>query len=175
MLSPFKTKNKMINKLLSRLGIEIWKNVPGYEGIYKISNLGRIKKIKYPGTNKIYYLKCNTKRRVAYLKINKIPKVRTIAAWMGITFLNHKPNGYVSVVDHIDNNKTNDRLYNLQIITQRRNLIKEKRNKSGYTGVAKNGKGWTAKININKIRIHLGTFKSPQEASEAYQKELNKL
>ena len=122
----------MINKLLSRLGIEIWKNVPGYEGIYKISNLGRIKKIKYPGTNKIYYLKCNTKRRVAYLKINKIPKVRTIAAWMGITFLNHKPNGYVSVVDHIDNDKSNfeKSFYKEYILSE--NNTKNKKNLKKY-------------------------------------------
>ena len=47
----------MIAKLSSRLGIEIWKYVPGYKGIYKISNLGRIKKLNYKRTNKVYYLK----------------------------------------------------------------------------------------------------------------------
>ena len=57
----------------------------------------------------------------------------------------------------------------------RKNIIKNSRNKNGYTGVAVNGKKWVAKININNKRIHLGTFKSPEEASQAYQKELNKL
>ena len=165
----------MIAKLSSRLGIEIWKDIPGYKGIYKISNLGRIKKLNYKRTNKIYYLKCNTKRCHAHLYKNGIPEMHSIAVWMAITFLNFKPNGYKIVVDHIDNDKTNDRLYNLQIITQRRNLTKEKRAKSGYTGVTISGKNWCAKININKERIHLGTFKTRKEASEAYQNALKKI
>ena len=165
----------MIAKLLSRLGIEIWKYVPGYKGIYKISNLGRIKKLNYRGTNKVYYLKCNSKRKIAYLTNNKIHKLRPISVWMAITFFYFKPNGYELVVDHIDNDKTNDSLYNLQILTQRRNLTKEKRAKSGYTGVTISGKNWCAKININKERIHLGTFKTREEASQAYQNALKKI
>ena len=165
----------MINKTLSRLGIEIWKDVLGYEGLYKISNLGKVKSLNYRGTKKTKYLKCSTKREYAHLTKNKIPKMRPISVWMAITFLNFKPNGYVSVVDHIDNDKTNDRLYNLQIITHRQNISKDAKNKSGYTGVVRSGKNWVAKININNKRIHLGTFKSPQEASQAYQKELKKI
>ena len=165
----------MIAKLLSRLGIEIWTDVLGYEGLYKISNLGRIKKLNYKRTNKIYYLKCNTKRCHAHLYKNGIPEMHSIAVWMAITFLNFKPNGYKIVVDHIDNDKTNDSLYNLQILTNRKNLTKEKRAKSGYTGVTISGKNWCAKININKERIHLGTFKTREEASQAYQNALKKI
>jgi len=165
----------MIAKLLSRLGIEIWKYVPGYKGIYKISNLGRIKKLNYKRTNKIYYLKCNTKRCHGHLYKNGIPEMHSRAVWMAITFLNFKPNGYKIVVDHIDNDKTNDSLYNLQILTNRKNIIKDSKNKNGYTGIAVNGKNWAAKININKERIHLGTFKTRKEASEAYQNALKKI
>jgi len=41
---------------------------------------------------------------------------------------------------------------------------------SNYKGVAKNGKGWSAKITVNKKRIHLGTFKTAKEAAIAYNK-----
>ena len=165
----------MIAKLLSRLGIEIWKDVPGYKGIYKISNIGRIKKLNYRGTNKIYYLKSNSKRKIAYLTNNKIHKLRPISVWMAITFFYFKPNGYEIVVDHIDNDATNDCLYNLQVISHRENISKDITNKVGYTGVRKNGKKWNAKIDVNNKRIYLGTYETPLEASQAYQKELNKI
>ena len=29
--------------------VEIWKNIPGYEGLYQVSNLGRVKSLKYRG------------------------------------------------------------------------------------------------------------------------------
>ena len=57
----------------------------------------------------------------------------------------------------------------------RKNIIKNGRNKNGYTGVAVNGKKWVAKININNKRIHLGTFKTREEASQAYQNALNQI
>ena len=33
-------------KLLSRLGIEVWKNIPEFES-YQVSNLGNVKSLKY--------------------------------------------------------------------------------------------------------------------------------
>ena len=33
----------MIAKLKSRLGIEVWKDIPEFEGLYQVSNLGNIK------------------------------------------------------------------------------------------------------------------------------------
>ena len=165
----------MIYKLLSRLGIEVWKDIPDYKGIYQVSNLGRIKNLNYRGTNKIKYLKSNVKRKRATLCKNKICKKTTIAVWMAITFLNFKPNRYIKVIDHIDNDPTNDCLYNLQILSHRENISKDIKNKVGYIGVKKNGKKWSAKILINKKRIYLGTFETAQEASKAYKKELNKI
>ena len=43
-----------------------------------------------------------------------------------MAFLNHKPNGNKLVVDHINNVKTDNRLSNLQIITQRKNTSKDR-------------------------------------------------
>mgnify|MGYP003625975445 FL=1 len=165
----------MIHTLLSKIGIETWKNVPNFQGLYQVSNLGRIRNINYRGTNKTKYLKSNTKRKSVCLYKNKISKKTSIAVWMAITFLNFKPNRYSIVVDHIDNDVTNDCLYNLQIISHRENISKDIKNKVGYTGVRKNGKKWNAKIDINYKRIYLGTFETPQEAAQAYQKELKKI
>lgn len=165
----------MINSVLSRLGIEVWKDIPDYEGMYQVSNLGNIKNLNYRKSNKAKYLKSNSKRKSVCLYKNKIPKKTSIAVWMAIAFLNFKPNGYSIVVDHIDNDSTNDYLYNLQVITHRENISKDIINKVGYTGVRKNGKKWNARIDINHKRIYLGTFETPIAASQAYQKELKKL
>ena len=33
--------------LLSRIGIEVWKDIPEFEGIYQVSNLGNVKSLNY--------------------------------------------------------------------------------------------------------------------------------
>lgn len=53
--------------------------------------------------------------------------------------------------------------------------VKKSRNTSGYTGVRKMDNRWIAYININKQQKHLGSFLTPELASEAYQKALNSL
>ena len=35
----------MIAKTLSRLGIEVWKDIPEYEGLYQVSNLGNVRSL----------------------------------------------------------------------------------------------------------------------------------
>ena len=164
----------MIYSLLSRLGIEVWKDVPEFEN-YQVSNLGRVKNINYRGTNKTKYLQSNSNRKKVALYQNGFQKKTSIAVWMAITFLNFKPNRYTKVVDHIDNDSTNDCLYNLQILSHRENISKDSKNKYGYTGVGQNGKKYDSKIVINKKRIYLGTFKTPEEAAQAYQKALKRL
>ena len=36
---------------------EIWKDIANYEGLYQISNLGRVKSLNYRKTNKSEYLR----------------------------------------------------------------------------------------------------------------------
>ena len=108
-------------KLLSRLGIEVWKNIPEFES-YQVSNLGNVKSLKY---GKERMLKQST-NGVGYYQIgiygNKKRIQKTVNQTMAIAFLSHKPCGHKIVVDHIDNNKLNNKLYNLQLITHRENI-----------------------------------------------------
>ena len=122
-------------KLLSRLGIEVWKNIPEFES-YQVSNLGNVKSLKY---GKERMLKQST-NGVGYYQIgiygNKKRIQKTVNQTMAIAFLSHKPCGHKIVVDHIDNNKLNNKLYNLQLITHRENISKDKKNKtSKFIGV----------------------------------------
>ena len=166
----------MINTLLSRLGIEVWKDIPDFED-YQVSNLGRIRSLKF---NKVKYLKqCHissnsTGRYSVTLSQNGKKFNRCISVLVAMSFLNHKPGGFKLVVDHIDNNSLNDRLYNLQVITQRKNCSKDKKGSSKYTGVSwrKRTNKWKASISINNKSKHIGLFKNELEAANAYKKAL---
>mgnify|MGYP003652292995 CR=1 FL=1 len=163
-------------KLLSRLGIEVWKNIPEFES-YQVSNLGNAKSLKY-GKERILKKPINGN---GYIQVgiykNKKRYARTINQLMAIAFLNHKPCGHKMVVDHIDTNKLNNKLYNLQVITHRENLSKDRKGISKYTGVflAKGRTKWRASININGKTKHLGCFVNEKDASQAYQNELKKI
>ena len=88
-----------------------------------------------------------------------------------MAFLNHKPNGHNLVVDHINNDKLDNRLENLQIITHRENICKDRIGTSKYAGVSycKINKKWRARIQINKISYFLGYFTNEKDATIVYE------
>lgn len=163
---------------------EIWKDIPNYEGYYQVSNIGRVKslerKVKGKGERLISekilkpYYTGGGYDAVALMK-NGIKKTSQIHKLVAIAFLGHKPCGHNQVVDHIDNNKLNNRLDNLQLTTQRHNLSKDRKGgTSKYTGVSwdRNANKWVAKIRLNGKNNHLGLFENEIEASKAYQDRL---
>ena len=170
----------MISKALSRIGIEVWKDIPEFEGIYQVSNLGYVRSLRF---NKIKILSNsitssnNRKMYTVSFWVDGKGKTYYIHKLLAIAFLNHKPCGYKLIIDHIDNDSLNNKLYNLQEISQRENLSKDKKGTSKYTGVyrCKKSKKWRANINIKGKTKHLGTFKDELEAAEAYKNELKKI
>ena len=138
---------------------EIWKDIPEYEGLYQVSNLGRIKRIT---TNKILKL---TKRGRHYLgaTLSKNGAVKTmyIHQLVAIAFLGHIPNGHQLVVDHINDNTNDNRVENLQIVTQRFNACKTQgKYSSKYKGVCWSikYKKWYSHIRISGKQKHIGSF-----------------
>ena len=170
----------MIYKLLSRLGVEIWKRIPNFKN-YHVSNLGNVRSLNYNRTGKTKVLMKHINNRDRYT-LNLYKKGirysnRNISVLVAQAFLNHKPCGHKLVVDHINNISTNDKLYNLQVITHRLNVTKDKKGTSKYAGVFwdKARNKWTSFIKINNKNIYLGSYKNEQEAAQAYQKQLNKI
>jgi hypothetical protein len=106
--------------------MEEWKDIQGYEGLYQVSNLGRVKSF----IRKDKILKQH-KDSAGYLSVtlcnNGNRKKITVHKLMAIVFLNHKPQGNKIVVDHVNNIKNDNRLENLQIISQRLNCSKDKK------------------------------------------------
>ena len=100
---------------------EIWKDVPEYEGFYQISNLGNVKNIKTNRIKKPYYN--NGYLRTDLYKDKKIKRYY-IHRLIAITFLELDCDSKMQV-DHIDNNRLNNNLNNLQILSQKDNLKKQ--------------------------------------------------
>jgi hypothetical protein len=109
--------------------------------------------------------------QVEIIKAKKLLVHQIIAS----VFLNHQINGLKFVIDHINSIKTDNRIDNLRIITNRENVSKELAIKSGLpTGVSfiKNKNRFKTQIYINGKRIYLGCFKDSILASQAYQNAL---
>ncbi len=74
-------------------------------------------------------------------------------------------------VDHINQDRLDNRRNNLRIATRSQNKMncgKPRDNTSGYRGVAKDRNKWRSQIQVNGELIHLGCFDTPEEASDAY-------
>lgn len=153
---------------------EVWKDIPGYEGFYEVSNTGRVKSIKFTKTRirkpqiyKEYYY--------TFLCKNGIIKKFANHQLVAMAFLGHKPCGLTMVVNHINFNKLDNRPVNLEIVTVRENSNrKHLKSTSKYTGVHfhKQHKKWNSSIVFNGKKIDLGLFKNELEASEYYENAL---
>lgn len=167
---------------------EEFKDIPGYEGIYQVSDLGRVKsfdrvdrlgrlfkgKVLKPTKGVLYYTVC--------LCINNIKKSFQVHQLVAIAFLDHTPCGYKLVVDHINNdnpsNKLDNRVCNLRIVTQRVNANQKHITSSSiYTGVSwcKTHNKWVSSIWIGKKKKTLGRFVNEYDAHLTYQTALNNL
>ena len=168
---------------------EEWRDVKGYEGIYQVSNLGRVKSLPREICNgrrciisKERFLKAginNNGYETVVLCKNKDQKSKKVHKLVAVEFLNHTPCGYELVVDHINDVKTDNRVENLQLVTARFNVRKTPKEhySSKFKGVSldKKSNKWLAQIRVNGKKKNLGLFTCELEASEKYQEELEKL
>jgi len=157
---------------------EIWKDIPSYEGLYQVSNLGQVKSLRYnrekilkPALNSRGYLLVN-------IYLNKKLESFLVHQLVAIAFLNHKKCGYKKVVDHLNDIKTDNRLENLQLVTARFNCYKTQGTYSSkYKGVHfhKHSNKWQVRIRLGDKRISLGYFKDEHDAHLAYQNKLKEI
>ena len=150
--------------------IEVFKDVPNYEGIYQVSNLGNVKSLKW---NKEIIMKQGISSRYLAVNLRKenISKNVKVHVLVAMAFLDFKPNKQVLTIDHKNGVRTDNRLENLQIVKQRENIQNYHKSKKGKIGADwhEQTKKWRSRIFINKNIVHLGLFEEEKDALKAYE------
>lgn len=157
---------------------EIWKDIEGYNGDYQISNLGRIisYKKKHPRIlifkekHGYYQIQLTNDYGIKYVRVHRL---------VAQHFISPIPEGML--VNHIDMDRKNNQVSNLEIVSHRENIIhgwRSREKSSIYTGVCKVNRRnpWSAQITINKKNLFLGHYATEFEAYQArvnYEKENN--
>lgn len=112
---------------------EIWKDVLGYEGLYQVSNLGRVRSVgkfrefTHPSGNRckrfVHGIILRNKLVRGYNTVilcNTQKKNKRICRLVAITFIDNLNNK--SQVNHINGVKTDDRIENLEWVTPKENM-----------------------------------------------------
>lgn len=111
--------------------VETWKDIENYEGIYKISNLGRVSSLERKTYMKDGRIRTEhtkilkpIKDKHGYFKVrlynsngNQEFKIHVLVAHH---FISSRPDN--KVINHIDENKANNSVTNLEYITQKENI-----------------------------------------------------
>jgi len=72
-------------------------------------------------------------------------------------------------IDHINSDKLDNRIENLQACSARQNMVKELSPTRLPLGVSQERSGrYTARYSINGERRHIGTYDTPEQARRAY-------
>ena len=115
--------------------MEEWKDIKGYEGIYQISNKGRVKSLKFNKENILIPAKHN--RGYLFINLCKNGKVKKylIHRLVAEAFLPNPDN--LPQVNHKDENKLNNNVENLEWCSNKYNVNYGSRNEKA----SKNSKG----------------------------------
>jgi predicted XRE-type DNA-binding protein len=114
---------KTLKREISMRDKEIWKQVKGYEGVYSVSNKGRVRSDrKCTNTSKGKIIKYSLNGRgypsVSLCK-NNIKKTKKLSHIVTEAFIGKRPEKLQ--VNHIDGNVLNSHIRNLEYVTQAEN------------------------------------------------------
>jgi hypothetical protein len=148
---------------------EQWRSVVDDQGdehgSYQVSNLGRVMSTKRRTPRLIRG--CVSIRGYRLIKIDG--KTMFLSRLVALAFLPN-PEG-LPEVDHIDRNPLNNRVENLRWANRSMNCLNRRTwGKCCYRGVSFNKRQhqYVAQISHQGVRVHLGTYDSPEEAASVY-------
>tara|TARA_R110002167_G_C12366771_1_gene623723 strand:+ start:37 stop:594 length:558 start_codon:yes stop_codon:yes gene_type:complete len=164
---------------------EIWKDIKDYEGIYQVSNTGKIKSLE----REVYHSRhgtINLKEKLKQFTKHKDGRFQVTLSFEGVNKMKMVSNlvaeHFKSTTEirdciiHLDKNNSNNNVDNLKYVT-RRDVAFIRESKSKYKTSKKFGvwfekskNRYRASITMKGKQKTLGTFKTEKEASEAYKK-----
>ena len=110
---------------------EIWRDIEGYEGLYQVSNWGRVKSLKKKGNSKERILTASNNNTKKYwrVQLSKNDKIKHFAVHrlVALAFIPNPQN--LPQVNHKDENKDNNNVLNLEWCTVKQNTNYGTRNK----------------------------------------------
>ena len=169
--------NQQIIKLIDEFEKTVfdWRIIKDFPN-YRVCKLGLVQNIK---TNRILKF-CKDKKGYLLINLcnNGIAKHMRVHRLVAHAYLDN-PENKLSV-DHINNIKSDNRLENLRFASrqeQQHNIGIPKNNTSGVKGVYydKSRNYWRAIIYINGKRIHLGYYKTLEEAKLVRQQKAREI
>ena len=186
--------------------VEVWKDVVGFEDYYEVSNTGKVRRkdhitvykngararfsqtILKPSVFKKGYL-------MVYLSVKSKKKTKSVHRIVAEAFIPNPENK--ETVNHIDCDKTNNHVSNLEWLSNEENIqhsvengryeyrderkmLGRRKQKGNYTsqyyGVSydKVNNKWIMQFTYKGKRTYKGGFETEEEAAEAYIMELKK-
>jgi hypothetical protein len=151
--------------------MEIWKDIAGYEGLYQVSNLGRVKSLdreKSNGTG-VYTLpgkiKTGNERR-GYLGIQlfKSKKFKNVYIHRLVAEAFIPNPERKETINHINGNKLDNRVENLEWVSNGENVKHAFRTGLNGTEHMRNHKGSVAVAQYDKSMVLIRTYPSMMEA-----------
>jgi len=151
---------------------EVWRPVPGYEGLYEVSNHGRVRSLdrisRGPGGTTERHmgrlLALSKRIRGGYLEVNLMNdtrrKHRTVHSLVAEAFIGPRPAGMD--VMHLDGNRENNRLENIRYGTRKANLNQT------YEYGGRQGPGKLTKENALDIINRLERGEHPIDLAKEY-------
>lgn len=140
---------------------EEWRDIPGYEGLYQVSDLGRLRRphgVKRPGKRIQTGFIRPSVNRLGYLFLplyqNGKRKQMLVHRLVMLAFVGQCPSNLV--VNHKNGIRGDNRLNNLEYITQKENIL------HGIRRINANcceGERWAVGENNNNARLTVGDVK----------------